>query len=216
MRRIGVLTAVGLLLVTALWWMFMISPKNGEISGLKDDLNLAIDTEQRLRVQIAELQAVSDAEVQYLAALGKLENLVPERPLLEDFIEQVYSLALDTGVDLQTLAPALPAGSEDSDLREISISAQVEGDFFEILGFLFGLNDMERLVRVDAIAISSSSDESGGTVLSASIEMRLFTLADLIPVLEDIQSSLPGSEDPDSGSSDTAPSGGDVEAGGEA
>lgn len=183
MRRVTLFAALGVLLITAVWWMFLISPRNASIGDLETETNVALDAEQRLRVQVRQLQEIRDREVEYIAAVGKLDALIPDRPLLEEFIEQIYALAGETGIDLQTLSPALPAAATDgSELREIAVSAQVEGEFFEVLGFLFGLNDMQRLVRVDGIALSSSETDTGGTILSASIEMRLFTLADLLPV----------------------------------
>jgi Tfp pilus assembly protein PilO len=198
MRRTAVLVGLAVFFVTAAWWFFLISPRNADISTLETDRNVAIDTEQRLRVQIRQLEEIRDAEVQYLAALGTLEGLIPERPLLEEFIEQVYGLANDTGVELQTLAPALPAQAADgSELREIAVSVQVEGQFFEVLGFMFGLSDMERLVRIDAVSASSSEDETGGTILAASLELRLFTLADLLPILDDVTTAEDGTGDGD-------------------
>jgi Tfp pilus assembly protein PilO len=207
MRRVGLLVSLAVLLVTVGWWMFLISPKNAQIADFERDLNVAIDTEQRLRVTINELEAIRQSEVEYLAAIGRLDSLIPERPLLEEFIEQLFELTNQTGVELQTLAPSLPALSDESDLREVSVSAQIEGEFFEVLGFLFGLNDMERLVRVDAVAVSSSADELGGTVLSASVEMTLFTLADLLPILDEVNTLTP--DEPV-----TPDGGGDIEAAG--
>ena len=196
MRRVGLLVALGVLVVTGAWWMFLISPKNGDIADLERELTTAIDAEQRLRVEINELEAIRQAEVEYLAALGRLDALIPERPLLEDFIEQIYELTKETGVELQTLAPSVPSSPDDSELREVAVSVQIEGEFFEILGFLFGLNDMERLVRVDAIAVSSAVEEGGGTILSASIEAKLFTLADLLPLLDEVKALTPEEDAP--------------------
>jgi Tfp pilus assembly protein PilO len=191
MRRIGLLVILGMLFVTAAWWMFLVSPRNSRIGELGDELVVAQDTEQRLRVQVRQLEEIRDREVEYLAALGQLESLIPERPLLDEFIEAIFALTNESGVELQTLAPSLPAAAgEDTDLREIAISAQIEGEFFEVLGFLFGLNEMDRLVRVDGISVSSSVDESGVTLLAVGVQMRLFTLADLLPPLDDIV--LPG------------------------
>ena len=203
MRRTALLAGFVVLLATVAWWFFLISPRNAEISDLQRERDIALDTEQRLRANIAQLEEIRQGEVQYLAALGKLETLIPDRPMLEDFIEQVYALSNETGVDLQTLVPALPTPIEEgSELREISISVQIEGQFFEVLGFLFGLSDLERLVRVDSVAISSSEDEIEGTVLSVSLETKLFTLADVLPVLEEI-TTLPGDEGGQPGDGDT-------------
>lgn len=207
MRRVGLLVTLAILVVTGVWWMFLISPKNDDIADLEQELTGAIDTEQRLRVQINELETIRQAEVEYLAGLGRLDALIPQRPLLEDFIEQIYELTTETGVELQTLAPSIPSSPDDSELREVSVSVQIEGKFFELLGFLFGLNDMERLVRVDSIAVSSTLDDVGGTILSVSIEIKLFTLADLLPILDEVRSLTPD-ELPDDGEGDLETLGG--------
>ncbi len=183
MRRISVFVILAVLLATVGWWLFLIGPRNARIADLEDERFVAVDTEQRLRVQIRLLQDIRDREVEYIAAVGQLDALIPDRPRLEEFIEQVYAMAGETGVELQSLSPSVPAAATDgTDLRQIAVSAQIEGEFFEILGFLFGLSDMERLVRVDGVALSSSTAEDGTTVLSASLELRLFTLADLLPI----------------------------------
>ncbi len=162
--------------------MFLISPRNGKISDLGDELVVAQDTQSRLQVQIAALEEIRDREVEFLAAVGRLDALIPDRPLLDEFIEEVHALSEDTGVHLQTLSPSLPTPASDgSVLREIPVSMQIEGDFFDLLGFLFGLSDMERLARVDAVSLSSTTAEDGATILSASLEVNLFTLADVFP-----------------------------------
>lgn len=210
MRRVGLLVLLAMVFVTAAWWMFLVSPRNAQISELDDQLVVAQDTEQRIRVQIRQLEEIRDREVEYLAAVGQLEALIPERPLLDEFIEAIFALTNETGVDLQSLSPSLPASTgAESDLREIAISAQIEGEFFEILGFLFGLNEMDRLVRVDGISVSSTVDESGVTILAVGIQMRLFTLADLLPPLDDIEIPV------GNGDTTTTTSVNDLEAGGE-
>ena len=182
MRRWVILGVLVALLLAVAWWFFFISPRNARIAEAGDDLAAAQDQELALRAQVSQLMAIRDAEVEYLAGIGQLERLIPERPLLDEFIEGVYALCGTTGVELLNLAPALPVPVTGSSLRQITVSATVEGEFFEVLGFLFGVMDMDRLVRVDAIAVSSGQDETGATSLSVSLSLRLFTLADLVPI----------------------------------
>ena len=185
MRRKSLLAFLGVVLVTVGWWLFIIGPRNARISDLEGEHTAAVDAEQRLRVQIRQLEEIRDREVEYLAAVDTLDALIPDRPLLQDFIDEVYALSESTGIDLLSITPALPEQvSDQTELRQIAVSVQVEGRFFELLGFLFGLTDMERLVRVDAVSLASSLAEGGTTVLSAGIELRLFTLSDLIPLEE--------------------------------
>lgn len=199
MRRWVILGVLVALLLAVAWWFFFISPRNASIAEAGDDLAAAQDQEMALRGQVEQLMAIRDAEVEYLAGIGQLERLIPEKPLLDEFIEDIYALCGATGVELLNLAPAMPVPVTDSSLRQITVATTVEGEFFEVLGFLFGVMDMERLVRVDTIAVSSGQDEAGVTSLSVSLSMRLFTLSDLIPIAE-----IPddGSANPDDGATE--------------
>ncbi len=197
MRRSLLVVLVCLLLAVG-WWFFFISPRNADIAAARDELEAAQSQEQRLRVQIAQLSEIQDDEILYLDAISRLEMLIPERPSLDEFIEDVHELALDTGIGLRSMAPSVPVQRIESELRIINVSIQIEGEFFDILGFLFGLNDMERLVRVDGLTLSSGIDEEGETLLNVSLDLRLFTLADLIPTPEELLPPSPtdgGTED---------------------
>jgi Tfp pilus assembly protein PilO len=181
-RRWVILGVLLALLLAVVWWFFFISPRNARIAQAGDDLRAAQDQQMALSAQVDQLRRIRDSEVEYLAGIGEMEALIPEQPLLDEFIEDVYALCGTTGVELLNLAPAMPVAVAGSSLRQITVAATIDGDFFEVLGFLFGVMDMDRLVRIDAIAVSSSQDDTGATSLSASLTMRLFTLADLVPV----------------------------------
>lgn len=182
MRRLPWIVGLIVVLLTVGWWVILVSPRNAEIDRLEQELATATDLEQRLRGQVRQLEEVRDREAQYLAALGQLEGLIPERPLLAEFVEEIHALSLQTGIRLDSMAPALPAISpDDDDLRQIVITTRIDGEFFQVLGFLFGLHDMERLARVDAIAVTSEQDDLDRTVLTVGLQLRLFTLADILP-----------------------------------
>jgi|GEM_PF-1215008 len=182
MRRWVILTVVVALLLAVAWWFFFISPRNARIAEARDDLDAARQQESALRAQVAQLQAIRDAEVEYLAGIGQMESLIPAQPRLDEFIDDLYALCDTTGVQLLNLSPAMPVAITGSELRQVTVATTIDGDFFEVLGFLFGIMDMDRLVRVDAIAVSSGQDETGATTLSASLSLRLYTLADLVPL----------------------------------
>ena len=196
MRGAGLLLGLlGAILLLAGWWFFFISPRNAQIDDFGQQLATAQTEESALLVQIRTLEEIRESEAAYLGAIVQLEQLIPQQPMLDQFIEQIFALTNSSGVELQTLSPSLPAQIEATALRQIATSIQIEGDFFEVIGFLFALNDMERLVRIDSISVASGSDEEGRTLLSVSLELRLFTLADLVAVQTEFPSPG-GPEDP--------------------
>ncbi len=203
MRRWALLGFLVAVLLLASWWFLLISPRNGRIDEAHRQLEAAQTQELTLKAQIVDLQKTKDSEAEYQAAIAELGVLIPELPVLEDFFDQIYELSLSSGVKLLSMSPAPPIGIANSELREISVPTTVEGGFFEILGFLFGLSDMDRLVRVDGVSVAANQNELGQTVLTVSLDLRLFTLTDLLPLPE-----LPSEEMPAGGTSSTLPGGG--------
>jgi hypothetical protein len=73
------------------------------------------------------------------------------------------------------MAPSPPAGQPEQAFQEVSVGIDVEGQFFEILGLLYGLSDMERLVRVDGLSLSPTEGETGEIIMATSLDVTIFT-----------------------------------------
>jgi len=217
-RRNLLLAGLVAILVAAVWWVFFISPKNSDVSDLEAQTQSAQDAELGLRAQLSQLQAIADSELTFRTALGELESAIPENPDIADFIEALNLLAIESGVGLNSISPAQPSPVEGAQYFEINLSMAVEGQYFEILGFLFGLSDMERLVRVDSISLTPTSvdieeepvpeepaaDDSTTTsstttttlpqqegLLSASISSTLFTRTPLLISVTPVETTVP-------------------------
>lgn len=64
-------------------------------------------------------------------------------------------------------------------MRSIVVTTRLTGAYFEVVNFLFGINDLPRLARVDAIALSVGADDDGG--LGVTLQIRFFTLSGALP-----------------------------------
>ncbi len=181
-RNVVLLVVIALILVTALWWLFLISPRRAEIDDLRTQRETAVAEEQRLRGEKARLLEIQDNELTFMTAGAALERLIPPNPELATFIDDVTVLALDSEVDLLSLSPGLPAADAFAEFASMSVFINVEGQFFEVLGFLYGLADMERLVRVDGVSLSPAIQEDGTVIISAGLTTTIFTTA--IPVVQ--------------------------------
>ncbi|MDH3397862.1 MAG: hypothetical protein OEM81_08550, partial [Acidimicrobiia bacterium] len=77
MRRSGLVFGVlGMVLVTALWWMFVISPTNTKISDAQEEQQSAEDNEVLLRTQLSRLKKIQENELTYRSAIGALEAAI--------------------------------------------------------------------------------------------------------------------------------------------
>ncbi len=143
-----------LLLVTVLWWLLILSPQRDAIDTAQAELDNSLVRESTLQTRLAQLQQIRDNELSYLFAIGQMEASIPATPQADAFIEKLTFLAERTGVELNQIALTPPVADALSGGFEVPVSVAIEGEYFEILGFLYGLEAMDRLVRVDSIGLT--------------------------------------------------------------
>jgi Tfp pilus assembly protein PilO len=156
-RRVLALLLVFFVAASAAWWFFLISPRNARVGDLDNQLSNAVAEEEALRRAVVALQEVQQNDVAFLAAIGQMEAGIPMEAELAVFIEEVIALARRTGIELQSIAPSEPVQVPDLALYEITVTMALRGEYFEMLDFLFRLDDMERIAVVQAISISAAS-----------------------------------------------------------
>ena len=188
MKRTGLILGVlGALLLTALWWFFVISPTNAKISDARDQLESEQDNQVLLQTQLMRLKKIQENELTYRSAIGALEAGIPPTPQMPALIDVLSELAGDSGVEWESGTYGNPIEVEGEDYFEIPVNLTVKGQFFEVLGYLYGIADLERIVRIDAVSISPEEDEAGFTVESVSISAATFTTGNVVlPAPEEV------------------------------
>ena len=210
MRRAVLLVAIlGVLLVTAGWYLLVISPTNERIADAEDQLDAAQGEHLQLETQLKRLQRIQENQLLYVEALGALEAQIPPTPQTAALVDGLDVLAGATGVVFEGVTMGFPDAIEGADYFRIPMSILIEGQYFEILGYVYGLEDMPRIVVTQNVALSPATDDDGFTILRVVINAETYTSADLdIPIPEGFQS--PDEETTGDGSSDgTSEDGGD-------
>jgi type IV pilus assembly protein PilO len=181
LKRVGVVVAVlGVVLATALWYMFFMQPINGRIADAQEQLQSEQDNQMVLRTALAGLKKIQDNELNYLSAIGAMDAQIPSTPQMPALIEDLDTLADETSVEWLGYTSGNPTAIEDQDYYGIPLSIRIQGQFFEVLGYLYGIADLERLVRIDSISVSPT-EQDGFTMLAVTIEAKAFTTSDLVP-----------------------------------
>ena len=188
MRRTGpILGVLGIVLVTALWWLFVISPTNTKITEAQDELQALEDSEVLLQTQLLRLKKIQENELTYRSAIGALEAAIPPSPQMPALIDTLAELAEASGVEWESGTYGNPIEVEGEDYFEIPVSLTVQGQFFEVLSYLYGIADLERMVRVDAVTLSPTQDDNGFTIEDVAISAVTFTTGDVVlPAPEEI------------------------------
>jgi len=181
MKRTGLILGVlGMLFVTALWWFFVISPTNTKISEAQDQLQSEEDNEVLLQTQLLRLKKIQESELTYRSAIGALDAAIPSMPQMPALIDTLAELAEDSGVQWDSGTYGNPVEVEGEDYFEIPVSLTVQGQFFEVLGYLYGIADLERIVRIDAVSLSPTQDDAGFTIETVAISAMTFTTGNVV------------------------------------
>ncbi len=175
MRRgliFGLLIAV---VIAAGWWFLVMTPIGERIVLAEDNLVAEQDQNLVLRGRLNALQKVEDRFIEYQDSVDEMQVSVPPDPQMDTLILQLNQLAEDSGVTWLNSRYSVPAEPLESGIREVSIAMTVEGQYFEILGYLYGINEMDRLIRIDGLGMSPSLNEQGFNILSVTVNATTFT-----------------------------------------
>lgn len=205
MRRVllfGVLIAI---LLAVGWFFLLIRPIQADIADAQDQLETAQQQELILQTELNRLRRIKDAELQYTTAVSELNTAIPPTPELGSLIDQLEILAEASGVTWRNASYTNPGEESDAGFREIGVNISVEGQYFQILGYLYGIADLDRLVRVDGLNVASSLSADGFTVLTTTINATAFTTGPVvIPTPEElIDPAEDGGEDDDTSTTTT-------------
>lgn len=187
MRRVLLFGLLIAILLAVGWYFLLISPIQTEIADNEAELDSLRQQELILQTELNRLRRIKDAELQYTTAVSELNTAIPPTPELGSLIDQLEILAEASGVGWRNASYTDPGDESDTGVREIGVNVSVSGQYFQILGYLYGIADLDRLVRVDGLNISASESPEGFTVLSATINATAFTTGSVvIPTPEEL------------------------------
>ena len=180
---------VGALAIVLLWYLVLFSPTSKDLDDTKSAVTASEAEQQDLAASLHRLKDLAKNAPQQQATLRRLDAAVPQAPDLAAFIIQANQIATESGIDWLAISPTPPAASATSTASVITVSIQVQGGFFQVLDYLNRLEDLERLVVVDNVNISSggsatataagapaaTTSSSGSPDLSVTLTGRMFT-----------------------------------------
>lgn len=190
MRRALLIAIPLVLLVSAALFFFVISPTNEDIQIAETDLETLKIEERALQQRLSELQIVNERLPEYDRANATMLLSIPETPQVDALTDELTALADRSNVIWKQVSFSTPGDATLSGFRDVGIALSVEGQYFEILGYLYGISDLDRLVRVDSVNLAPAVDEvTGVNTISMTINAVAFTTGDIVipaaPLVED-------------------------------
>jgi Tfp pilus assembly protein PilO len=156
--------AVGAVVLILLWYFLLFAPTSSDLSSTRDEVSEVDSQNQELQNTIRRLKELSRNSVEQQAQLRTLRAAIPSPPDLGEFILQANEIASAAGIDWLSIAPNPPVASGGAGpTSTISLTIQVDGQFSAVLDYLNRLEDLERLVVVDSINVTTGGGADGAS-----------------------------------------------------
>jgi len=155
-----VLSAVALLAVVAMAWMFLISPLRADIATANSSI---ADEQTKLssaQVKLAAAETTRAEGQKNEARLLELAKMVPQASQVPSLLVQIQDLADQSGINFLSVSPGDP--TESSGFQIIPLQLTFNGSYFDLSDFAYRVEQLVagpgRLLTVKSIQL-----ELGGT-----------------------------------------------------
>ena len=167
---------VAVLVLVLAWWFAWMSPESTKLASVRAQQASQRQTEASLTAELAMLRA--DATRVRIASpfLAHFAQAIPAAPDAPSLVEQVYRLAVQDNVTLQSITDdnVVSAGTGYS---TIPVSMSVAGGHDALLAFVAGLYQLPRLLTIQTLDLSGTTSvlSAGNASYTASIGATAYT-----------------------------------------
>lgn len=181
MRRALLIAVPVMLLLAAAFYFLAWTPLDEDIAIQEQELATLQTERQALAQRLITLERVNERLPEYDRANAAMLLSMPSTPQPDGLTDQLSLLADQANVDWTQVSFSTPGEAALSGFREIGVALTIKGQYFEILGYLYGLGELDRLVRVNSVAVSPAlDDETGVNLLSVTINATAFTTGEIV------------------------------------
>lgn len=156
------------------WNAVLLAPRESEANDVREEVAAAKAEEQALRASLAELRRLAGDSEAREDQLARFTRLIPPEPDLAGFIRTMNDVATSSQVDWSSLTPAAPTTGVGGAPATVGLSIKVDGTFFQLLDYLRRIENLERLVVIDAVDMAAVPATGGPSKLTLNLQGRTF------------------------------------------
>ena len=174
-QKIAIL-AVTIILIAALYYSFLYSPRADEVAKLSDSVEIA-HNEKTVKTQKAANLPRLRQDLQRLdAELKKAIAQLPDKKEIPDLLSSISSKAQESGLDILLFRPRAEAFQEF--YAEVPVDITVKGNFHNTVNFFDEVGRMDRLVNIDNIGLKNPTVNGDNVVLETTSVATAFRFLD--------------------------------------
>jgi type IV pilus assembly protein PilO len=174
-QKVAIL-GVSVILIAALYYSFLFSPKADELAKLADSVEIARN-EKTVKTQKAANLSRLRQDLQRLdAELKKAIAQLPEKKEIPELLSSISSKAQQSGLDVLLFRPRPESYQEF--YAEVPVDITVKGNFHNTVNFFDDVGRMDRLVNIDNIGFKNPTMSGDSVVLETTSVATAFRFLD--------------------------------------
>ncbi len=173
--RLGILIGI-ILIICLVYWYFFWSPKAGELTMARNEL-------QKEKSRLNEYEAIAKELPRFEREFDKLNrefliaaSKLPEEKEIPSLIDSIYAAVSASGLESDTFAPK-PEVKKDI-YAEIPIDMKVFGSYYDLANFFDRVSKLPRIVNIRDLNLRQETKRATGDkiVLNATFTTATFRL----------------------------------------
>ena len=153
--KVVLIVTASVLVLLLVWYFAWMSPEGAKLNTVQQQVTSDTAMVQSLNAELTALQAEKRLVLKELPYLKKVTTAIPPNAAQPDIVNQLSTLANDTGCSLGTVSPADTAtASATPGLSTIPVSFTFTGTHKNVFRFLNDFYKLQRLMTINTLALA--------------------------------------------------------------
>ena len=175
LQKIAILAAL-IILISALYYSFLYSPKSDEVAKLADSVEIARNEKNAKQIKAADLprlqRDLKTLDMQLLKAVAEL----PNQKQIALLLTHISAKAQQVGLNLILFRPRAETFQEF--YAEVPVDITVKGSFHNTVSFFDAVGRLDRLINIDNIGFKSPTISGDNVILETTSVATAFRFLD--------------------------------------
>jgi Tfp pilus assembly protein PilO len=178
-KRGPIIAGAGVALLALLLFLFVVSPKMGEVAAARTELEDARAEQQTLESQLSALEDARNGSAEARQIIAEVDQQIPPTADLPGLILLLRNAAVGAGLDLVTVTPGAPTFNAESGLSVIPVTVNGTGSYFDVAEFQFRIETLPRAAKTLTVSLAPGGASDDTTTTFGSPELTMTASVEL-------------------------------------
>lgn len=175
LQKIAIL-AVTIILISALYYSFLYSPRSDEVAKLADSVEIARNEKNAKQLKAANLPRLQRDLKELDMQLRKAVAELPNQKQIAALLTHISAQAQQAGLNIILFRPRAETFQEF--YAEVPVDITVKGTFFNTVSFFDAVGRLDRLINIDNIGFKNPTISGDNVILETTSVATAFRFLD--------------------------------------